>query len=189
MFRAFRLSGVAAASAVVILTTAAAPAAARQNATGPKSAALARELVDLLAKQKRDTIAVRDPNERDRFIAAMTYPGQLMVVSGKYTVPILLEEKLSFGKYRDIYVELNGAAVPSSKVFIEDQFADGLVANRKQTPFDSVVAGNKTMLFDGDHRKLKMSKDEYNKTFSDFDETYTKLLELLIAQAKAVKGN
>ena len=185
MFRALRLPLASAALAALTAGVFAAPAAAQDP---NKSAALAKELVDLLTKQKRDSIAARDPIERDRFIAAMIYPGQLMVITGKYTVPVLLDEKISFGKYMDVYVELNGAAVPSSKVFIEDQFADGLMFNRKQTPFDSVVLGDKTMLFDGDHRKAKMSKDEYNKAFADADEQYSKLLELLLAQLKAVKG-
>lgn len=191
MFRALRSPVLPAALAVlaVISFTGAERLVARQNGAGPKSAALARELVDLLTKQKRDSIAARDPIERDRFIAAMTYPGQLMVITGRYTVPVLLDEKISFGKFMDVYIELNGAAVPASKMFIEDQFADGLVANRKQMPFDSIVEGNKIMLFDGDHRKQKMSKDEYNKAFADADERYAKLLELLLAQAKAVKGN
>lgn len=186
MFPAVRLPLILAALAAVALT--AAPAAARQD-TVSKSAALAKELTALLAQQKRDSMAARDPVERDRFVAAMIYPGQLMVITGKYTVPVLLDEKISFGKFMDVYVELNGAAVPSSKTFIEDQFADGLVNGRRQMPFDSVIEGDKTMLFDGDHRKAKMSKDEYNKAFADADEKYTKLLQMLLAQAKGVKGN
>lgn len=186
MFPAVRLPLILAVLAAVALT--AAPAAARQD-TVSKSAALAKELTALLAQQKRDSMAARDPVERDRFVAAMIYPGQLMVITGKYTVPVLLDEKISFGKFMDVYVELNGAAVPSSKTFIEDQFADGLVNGRRQMPFDSVIEGDKTMLFDGDHRKAKMSKDEYNKAFADADEKYTKLLQMLLAQAKGVKGN
>lgn len=187
---ALRSPFLPAVMAAIVLVAGSERIVARQNPTGPKSATLARELVDLLAKQKRDSIAARDPIERDRFIAAMTYPGQLMVVTGTYTVPVLLDEKISFGKFMDVYVALNGAAVPDSKVFIEDQFADGLVWNRKQTPFDSVVLGDRMVLFDGDHRKANMSKDEYAKAFADADAKYAKLLELLLAQAKATaKGN
>jgi len=188
MFRAFRRPLALAALAAMTVTAAPVTAAARQN-TVSKSAALAKELSALLAQQKRDSIAVRDPIERDRFVAAMIYPGQLMVITGKYTVPVLLDEKISFGKFMDVYIELNGAAVPSSKTFIEDQFADGLVNGRRQMPHDSVVEGDKTVLFDGDFRKAKMSKDEYNKAFADADEKYSKLLEMLLAQAKGVKGN
>jgi hypothetical protein len=185
MFRAFRLPLASAALAALTAGVFTAPAAAQDS---HKSAALAKELVDLLTKAKRDSIAARDPIEKDRFIAALIYPGQLMVVTGKYTVPVLLDEKISFGKYMDVYVELNGAAVPSSKVFIEDQNADGLIFNRKETPFDSVVFGDKVMLFDGDHRKAKMSKEDYSKAFADADAQYTKLLELLLAQLKSIKS-
>ncbi|MDQ3170989.1 MAG: hypothetical protein M3Q55_12695 [Acidobacteriota bacterium] len=174
--------------AVAYALAGASPAAARQ-APVAKSASLAKELAALLATQKRDSIAARDPIERDRFTAAMIYPGQLMVVTGKYTVPVLLDEKISFGKFMEVYVELNGAAVPSSKLFIEDMFADGLVATRKQSPFDSWMEAGKTTLFDGDHRKAKMSKEDYMKAFADADARYAKLLELLIAQAKASKSN
>jgi len=187
MYRALRFS-LAAVSAALIMTAGTARPAARQDASGSKSAALAKELVEILNKRQITSMAARDPIERDRFIAALFYPGQLMVVTGKYTVPVLLDEKISFDKYMDVYVELNGAAVPESKIFIEDQFANGLVMTR-DTPFDSWVVGDKQTLFDGDHRKAKMSKDEYRKLVADADQQYSKLLELLIAQAKAsVKG-
>lgn len=185
MSRAFHPYIVAASLAALVLTSAPAPAAAQD---GPVSAALAKELVSLLVDNEMTSIAARDPIERDRFIAALFYPGQLMVVSGKYTVPVLLDEKISFDKYMDVYVALNGAAVPDSKIFIEDQFANGLTTS-KNTPFDSWVVGDKTMFFDGNHRKAKMSKDEYRKLVTDADQQYAKLLELLIAQAKmAIKG-
>ncbi|HUF24563.1 MAG TPA: hypothetical protein VMN81_10580 [Vicinamibacterales bacterium] len=184
MFRVLRVPLAAAALAAVAMAAAAVPALARQGAAS-KSAALAKELVDLLTKQKLTSMAARDPVERDRFIAALIYPGQLMVVTGRYTVPVLLDEKIAFGKFMDVYIELNGAAVPDSKVFIEDQFADGLSPTRKEAPFDIVVEGETTRLFDGNHRKAKMSKDEYNKAFADADEKYAKLLELLLKQAKA----
>lgn len=186
MFRALRLPLASAAVVAIAAGVFTVPATAQDN--GSKSAALAKELVDLLAAKKVTSIAARDPIEKDRFIAAMTYPGQLMVITGKYTVPVLLDEKISFGKFMDVYVELNGAAVPSSKLFIEDQFADGLLFNKKQIPFDTVTFGDKQMLFDGDHRKAKMSKEDYNKAFADADAQYTKALELLLAQLKGMKS-
>jgi hypothetical protein len=183
MLRLLRAPLAAAVLAGMAMAPAAVPASARQD-VAPRSAALAKELVDVLTKQKLTSMATRDPVERDRFIAALIYPGQLMVVTGRYTVPVLLDEKISFGKFMDVYVELNGAAVPESKVFIEDQFADGLSPSRRQAPFDSVVEGDVIRLFDGNHRKAKMSKDEYNKAFADADAKYAKLLELLLKQAK-----
>jgi hypothetical protein len=173
------------AAALAAIALAAPALAGAQNS--PRSAALAKELVDILSRNKLDTIAARDPLERDRFIAAMSIPGQLMVVTGKYTVPVLLDEKISFNKFKDVYIELNAAAVPASKIFIEDLFADGIVTNRKQSPFDTWMEAGKTTLFDGDHRKVKMSKEDYAKQVQDADARYSKLLELLIAQAKQVK--
>lgn len=184
MFRAIRLSLIPAVVAAVAVVAVPVPARAEQT-PAPKSAKLAKELVDVLTTQKRDSMAARDPIERDRFIAALIYPGQLMVVTGRYSVPVLLDEKISFGKYMEVYIELNGAAVPSSTTFIEDQFADGLVSNRKESPFDSVVDAGKTFLFDGDHRKKKISKEDYAEVFAEADAKYAKLLELLLAQAKA----
>lgn len=183
MFRASRSCLAAALMAALV----APPSAAAQDDTS-KSAPLVKELVSLLTENELTSMAARDPIERDRFIAALFYPGQLMVITGKYTVPVLLDEKISFDKYMDVYVELNGAAVPESKIFIEDQFADGLVAS-KNTPFDSWIVGDKVTLFDGNHRKAKMSRDDYRKLVADADAQYAKLLELLIAQAKAsIKG-
>jgi hypothetical protein len=188
MYRAFRRFAAAAMLAAAALTHGSLDAAgAGDQDAASKSAPLAKELVDLLTKNNITSVAARDPIERDRFIAALFYPGQLMVITGKYTVPVLLDEKISFDKYMDVYVALNGAAVPESKIFIEDQFANGLVAT-KNTPFDSWVVGEKATLFDGDHRKAKLSRDEYRKLLSDADQQYAKLLELLIAEAKTVKG-
>ena len=186
MYRVFRSLPTAALLAALVLTSGTARLVA-QDASGSKSAALAKELVDILVKRNITSMAARDPIERDRFIAALFYPGQLMVVTGKYAVPVLLDEKISFDKYMDVYVELNGAATLDSKIFIEDQFANG-IATTKDTPFDSwTVGGSKATLFDGDHRKAKLSRDAYRKLVTDADQQYAKLLELLIAQAKTDK--
>lgn len=194
MYRAFRRSVAAALLASAALASGPVVAAGHAGATGAfgqeaesKSAPLAKELVDLLVKNNITSVAARDPIERDRFIAALFYPGQLMVITGKYAVPVLLDEKISFDKYMDVYVELNGAAAPESKIFIEDQFANGIVP-AKNTPFDSWVVGEKAVLFDGNHRKAKLSRDEYRKLMADADAQYAKLLELLIAEAKTVKS-
>src|SRR5690606_11758490 len=129
MFRAFRPCLAAALLAALMLPSLPTPAAAQDAA--PKSAPLAKELVTLLTDHELTSIAARDPIERDRFIAALFYPGQLMVVTGKYSVPVLLDEKISFDKYMDVYVALNGAADPATKIFIEDQNANGLAAGKE----------------------------------------------------------
>lgn len=188
MYRAFRRTVAVALLAAAALANGPILASGTpgQDAVS-KSAPLAKELVDLLVKHKITSIAARHPVERDRFIAALFFPGQLMVITGKYSVPVLLDEKISFDKYMDVYIALNGAAVPDSKIFIEDQFANGLLTTKK-SPFDSWVVGEKATLFDGNHRKAKLSRDEYEKLVADADQQYAGLLELLIAEAKTVKS-
>jgi hypothetical protein len=152
-------------------------------AQAPRSAALALELSKLLDAGKLDVIAAQG-KDADQFVAAMYFPGQLLVVSAKYSVPPLLVEKLQQKAYRDIYMDLNGAGVPESKVFIQDIGADGLKA--KAEVADSYERGARTRwAFDGEWRKQKLaSEDEYLKNFASADAEYAEILAVLIAKAK-----
>ena len=48
-----------------------------------------------------------------------------------------------------IYLDLNGASIPSSKVFVEDLGADGLRAKRNENqPFDVYESAGKRTDFD-----------------------------------------
>jgi len=112
-----------------------------------KSATLAKQLAAALDAAKLDCIAAKDPSAPDVFVAALYFPGvQLLVVSGKYSVPQLLVERLAKKEYRDTYLDLNGAAVPASKIFLEDPGADGLKAKREENqPYDACeIAGERT---------------------------------------------
>ena len=81
------------------------------------SASAAHDLSELLTARKLDAVATRDPAESDRFIAALFFPkSQLLVITARYTVPSLLEEKLAKRQYRDIYGDLHGASLQESKV-------------------------------------------------------------------------
>ena len=94
-----------------------------------KSASLAKQLAAALDAAKLDSIAAKDPTAPDIFCAALYFPNsQLLVVSAKYTVPQLLNDRLNKKEYRDTYIDLNSASVPASKVFIQDAAADGLKA-------------------------------------------------------------
>jgi hypothetical protein len=152
----------------------------------PKSAALAKQLAAALDAAKLDAIAAKDPVAPDVFIGALYFPGvQLLVVSAKYTAPSLLMDKLARKEYRDVYIDLNSASVPDSKVFISDLGADGLKAERSENqPYDTFEAGGKQVSFDGDWKKQKLSKEDYMKAFSADDERYTALLTALLAQLK-----
>ena len=171
---------LAAAAAVVLsLSTVA-------TAQESRSAPLAKQLAAALDAAKLDCIAAKDPSAPDVFVAALYFPGvQLLVVSGKYSVPQLLSARLAKKEYRDTYLDLNGASLPASKIFLEDPGADGVKAKREENvAFDSYEADGKRTMFDGDWKKQKVSEQDYMKVFSAADERYTQILTALIAQLK-----
>ncbi len=151
-----------------------------------KSAPLAKQLAAALDAAKLDCIAAKDPAAPDIFVAALYFPGvQLLVVSGKYSVPQLLIERLAKKEYRDTYLDLNGAAVPASKVFLEDPGADGIRPKREENQaFDSYEADGKRTMFNSDWKAQKISEQDYMKAFSAADERYTQILTALIAQLR-----
>src|SRR5262249_40948108 len=142
------------------------------RAQEPKSAALAKQLAAALDSGKLDSIAAKDPAAPDVFIGALDFPGgQLLGASANSTDPARLAEKLGNKQYRDVYIDLNSASVPDSKVFIEDLGADGLHADRNENqPYDTYEIGGKRTAFDGDYKKQKLSKEEYQKVFGTADE-------------------
>src|SRR5262249_34825151 len=138
-----------------------APSTAQES----KSAPLAKQLAAALDAVKLDSIAAKDPSAADAFCAALYFPGaQLLVVAAKYSVPQLLMERLGKKEYRDTYLDLSGASVPGSKIFIQDGAADGLKPkNADNQAADSYESGGKQMSFDGDNKRVKMSDQEYQK--------------------------
>ncbi len=150
-----------------------------------QSAPLAKQLTDLLDAQKLDSIAAKDPTQSDVFVAALYFPGQLMVVSARYSVPVLLNEKIGKKDYREIYMDLNSASDPKTKIFVMDLGADGLHARRDENkPFDKFEASGANRSFDGDWKGQKITEEDYLKAFADADARYARMLQALIAQAK-----
>jgi hypothetical protein len=151
-----------------------------------KSAPLVKELTQLLDQGKIEAIAAKDPVAPDAYVAALYYPGsQLLVVSARYSVPSILNEKLTKKEFRDIYTDLNSAAVDGSRTLVFDIGADGLKSRKEDNHFDTTDMGAKSYTFDGDWKKQKMgSEDEYAKAFADADAKYVKMLTALIAQVK-----
>jgi hypothetical protein len=171
-------------AALLALICLLAPTPAVAQADG-RTQALAKELTDLLAKQKLDAIATR--LTEDTFVGALFFPGvQLLVVSAKYAAPPLLNEKIINRNYRDVYMDLAAASVPESKLMFEDMGGDGIKAERRgDTPFDIVTRGTGTpFTLDGDHKKKKITEEQYLRTFTEFEGEYEKVLTALIAEAK-----
>jgi hypothetical protein len=168
-------------AAVLVAASIAVPALAQES----KSAPLAKQLTAALDAAKLDCIAAKDPAAPDIFVAALYFPGSLLVVSGKYSVPQLLSDRLLKKEYRDVYMDLNGAATADTKVFIQDGGADGIKAKRDENQaFDIVEISGKQTMFNSDWKAQKLSEQDYMKVFGDADERYAKILAALLAQVK-----
>ena len=161
------------------------PAAAAQDS---KSAAVARELVQQLDAAKMDGIAAADPSAPGVFVAALYIPGnQLLVVSAQYSAPPLLAERIAAKDYRSVYVDLQSASIRGTKVFIQDQGADGLMSHPDgDQPADSWDEKDKTVAFDGEWKKAKLTEADYDKSYGAADERYARMLQALLAQAKGL---
>jgi hypothetical protein len=92
------------------------------SAQETKSAALAKQLAAALAAAKLDSVAAKDPDQPDRYVAALYLPGrQLLAVSARYTAPALLNDKLAKKDYREIYIDLQSASIPETTVVHRSQ--------------------------------------------------------------------
>jgi hypothetical protein len=175
----YRLRGVLLTVALLLVPTA-------TFGQAPKSTALAAELARLMDQAKVDSIAAKHPTLPDSYIGALYFAGsQLLVVEAKYSVPQLLDKKLESKEYRDVYIDLNSASVPDTKIFISDLGADGLKPKREENqPFDTVELRGKSYSFDGDWRRAKLTEEEYMKQYQQAEQEYEKMLEALLGQLK-----
>src|SRR5262245_28489911 len=129
-----RLRGIAIAAVLVL-----APAMA--TAQDSKSATSVTELVKMLDSMKLDSFAVKGstPNE---YVGALYFPGsQLLVVSAKFDTPWRADSLLDSKNYRDLYIELNSASLPQTKVFVSDLGANGLRARKDGSAYDTADVG------------------------------------------------
>ncbi len=155
------------------------------QAQDTRSVAGAKELAQLMEKGQMDSVAAAMPDSPDQFVAAMVIPGELMVVCAKYSAPALLREKIMKKEYREVYVDLNSAAIPKTRYFVEDLNTDGLVAKPDDNVgFDTVETPDGRMSFDGEWKKQKLSEDDYRKKFAEADELYARMLGALLSQIK-----
>jgi hypothetical protein len=169
-------------SCITVFALCATPAAAQE----PQSAAPAKELAQLLAAKKLESIAARMPDSREEFVGALAFPGQLMVVWAKSSAPVFVNEKLIRKEYREVYIDLNSASIMETRHFVTDLGVDGLRAKpaQKQGPADSHDIAAKSMRFDGSWREDKMSEADYMKAHAEADAAYTKAIQALIEEIK-----
>jgi hypothetical protein len=160
-------------------------ASAAAQASASKSAPVAKELIQVMDAKKLDSIAAKVPSGDGNFAAALYFPNvQLLVISGHYSVPQLMEPRLAGKQYRDTYMELSGTVAPNTKIFVQDMGEPGLSQRKQENLFDTWNQAGKVVIFDGEPDKQKMSDADYQKAFVAADEEYTKILTALLAEAK-----
>jgi hypothetical protein len=157
--------------------------AAAQNAS--KSAAVAKELVQVMESKKLDSIAAKVATAEGHYAAALYFPNvQLLVISGHYSAPQLMDPRLAAKQYRDTYMELSGTVTPDTKVFVQDMGEPGLGMKKQDNLYDTWTRAGKVVMFDGENDKQKISDAEYAKTFAAADEEYARILSALLTEAK-----
>ncbi len=172
-----RLSGIALAAILFL-----APAAA--SAQDSRSATSVTELVKMLDSMKLDSFAVKgaSPNE---YVGALYFPGsQLLVVSAKFDTPWRADSLLDMKNYRDLYIELNSASQPQTKVFVSALSANGLLPKKNGNLYDTADVAGKTYNFDGDWKKAKITEDDYTKAYSSTDQQYQQMIQALLTGLK-----
>ena len=151
------------------------------------SATLAKELTTLLDQRKLESVAARMPGEEDRFAAALYYPGsQLLVLTARTTVAVLLQGHLGKREYRDVYMALNGSAgMREGQLFIHDMGANGLPPMNASGDTNIMYEeGTKQTILNGDWLGQKISEADYKKRLESAEERYAKILAAFIAELK-----
>ena len=156
--------------------------AAADPAPSLRSTALARELVQTLSSQQLEAVAAQDPEDPERFIAALFAPGQLLVVAKRHASPAAIQARLTQRQYRDVYLDLQASPATDGGWFLQDMQADGLCAGREQVA-DILYAGSSApAVFDGDWKTRGSSEKEYQQQLTAADQRYTHLLEVLLRE-------
>jgi hypothetical protein len=149
-----------------------------------RSALVATELTRLLDAAKLDSIAAKH-DVAGSYVSALYIAGsQLLVVSARYSQPSRMDYLLGEKKYQEIYQDLNSASERQSKVFVMDLGANGLRFKQEKNELDTADVSGKSVVFDGDWDKAKISEAEYRKTFEATDAQYTQMLQALVAALK-----
>lgn len=195
MPRTTRTSGLAALVAGLGLLLVPAAVAQEQQAAQPpasQSAAVAKEFIELLQAKELTSFAVKDPDNRGRFVAILHIPNvQLMVVAADYQRPTDIDYRIYHKDYMTAYMDLNSSTLSSGKVFIEDKLADGLMLTPPEgAPGDKIHAGEAEQVFDGEfadprrRNDRRMPQADYFKAFQEADARYARLLGLAVAELK-----
>ena len=163
-------------SVLAASTLLASGAAASAGAGAGQSSQEAAALVALMKNQGVEVAAAPDPAEPGRFVAAMLIPDvQLLVVAAKSTAAEYLQAQIAQRQFSEVYATLNATAVPDSKLFFQDMGCDGLTND--DGGIDVMYErGKDQTIFDGDWKRQKISKADYEARAAKADEDYSRIL-------------
>ena len=167
--------------ATCLALAAASPASADDWKSHPAS----RALIAQMEARQADAFAVQDPQNPERFIAALRLPGQLLVVSASHPSGDLLAARLQEGDFRNVYMDLQATPQQESKFFVQDLDADGITLAGRGQAFDIVYAGRESLSCDGEWKSAKLKKDEYRERVEQFDTRYARMLTVLAGAIEA----
>ena len=157
-------------------------AAAREET---KSAALAQELSSVMRAAGLDAIALQDPAEPGRFIAAMLIPGvQLLTVTARHSSPDYVTWQIGQKQYREVYGLLQQGGLTDSRLFFQDLGVDGLPSSG-QDSVDVMYERGAQTIFNGDAKNGGGSKRDDEKKLRQADAQYSRLLQLAIEAIRA----
>ena len=142
------------------------------------SAPLAAELSRIMTEQQLGAIANKDTLDDDRFVAALAFPGQILAVSARYAVLPIIQQKITDGQFRDVYLDLNAASITGTKIQITDAGANGLRAADEMV--DVIDTGAGMLRLDDNPGGQDLSRTEYEDAVADADVHYTRMLRALL---------
>jgi hypothetical protein len=155
-----------------------------QTAPSRASAAIAGELTTLMTAQHLDAIAAPDPEQPDRFVAALLIPNsQLLVVSARYPDAAELLAQVAQKNYRDVYAALQQPVAQPTREFFIDAGCDGLRSGADAVDV-MYEKGTQQTLFDGRWKAQGLSESTYSKKFESAEQEYSSLLSILAASLK-----
>lgn len=157
-----------------ILTHSSAPA---------ESGTVAKDLVTALSARQMDAIAMADPDEPGRFIAALVFPGvQMLVVSARHPMPALAQQQVAKRQFREVYSTLQeGAGV--GRWFFHDMECNGLAGTADGADVFYEGTDGRT-IFDGKWDTQSMTEAAYIEKHKVAEEQYNRALTLLLAATK-----
>ena len=142
------------------------------------SASLAAELSRIMTEQQLGAAANKDTRDDDRFVAALAFPGQLLVVSARYAAPLIIQKKITDGQLRDVYIDLNAASIADTKTQITDAGANGLRAADEVV--DVIDQGAGMLRLDDNPGGQDLSRTEYEDAVADAEVHYSRMLRALL---------